>query len=123
MVPCRSVVEVGVAWQRDRSSTRRLSQLSPAPMPLRDCKPNGGCRDVRYALLLGISGSEQIRRDRPWARDQQAVLPMMGGDITAESEPGRGSTFTIRLPRIVEAPKELVVASSAHKATAALKHH
>jgi hypothetical protein len=39
-----------------------------------------------------------------------------------ESEPGRGSTFTIRLPRIVDALNEAVVANSAYTEEAVLKH-
>jgi hypothetical protein len=46
---------------------------------------------------------------------------MMGGDITVESQLGQGSTFTIRLPRIVDAPKEGLPANPAHAGSP--KHH
>ena len=46
---------------------------------------------------------------------------MMHGDIIIEGEPGKRSTFTIRLPRIVDAPKEMVAVNPAHTGEAALK--
>jgi len=53
-----------------------------------------------------VGHGAQIQRYGPRRRHQPHFCQMMGGDITVEGEPGRGLTFTIRLPGIVDAPKE-----------------
>ena len=59
----------------------RLFQEFPRPMPSQPANT--------AARGLGLAISKRF-------------CQMMGGDIRVESKPGRGSTFTIRLPRIVE---------------------
>jgi hypothetical protein len=43
----------------------------------------------------------------PVERSSLKIFYARSSDITVESEPGRGSTFTIRVPRIVEASKAI----------------
>ena len=45
-----------------------------------------------------------IQHDKaPPLDEDEEIKAALGGDVEVQSEPGRGTKFTIRLPRMVEA--------------------